>query len=132
MDTRQELTPVAIKAGVRLARRLYSGSTEKMDYSLVPTTVFTPQEYGCIGMSEEQAIEMYGEENVEVYHSYFKPLEWTINHEALDGVAHVAMRMGAKKRDFDGTVGIHPTVSEEFTTLSITKRSGVDAAKKGC
>ena len=44
----------------------------------------------------------------------------------------VAMKMGAKKRDFDGTVGIHPTVSEEFTLMSITKRSGVDATKTGC
>lgn len=51
--------------------------------------------------------------------------------EVTQGYA-VAMKMGAKKSDFDGTVGIHPTVSEEFTLLSITKRSGVDAKKKGC
>ena len=170
LDTRQELTPVAIKAGMRLVRRVFAGAKEKMDYDLVPTTVFTPLEYGCIGMSEELAIETYGEDNVEVYQSYFKPLEWTVNHEEHDGVAHrednacysklitnladgervvgfhyvgpnagevtqgyaVAMKMGATKRDFDDTVGIHPTVSEEFTLLSITKRSGVDASKKGC
>jgi thioredoxin reductase (NADPH) len=170
LDTRQELTPVAIKAGIRLVRRVFAGAKEKMDYDLVPTTVFTPLEYGCIGMSEELAVETYGEENVEVYQSYFKPLEWTVNHEEHDGVAHreenacysklitnladgervvgfhyvgpnagevtqgyaVAMKMGATKRDFDDTVGIHPTVSEEFTLLSITKRSGVDATKKGC
>ena len=45
-----------------------------MDYDLVPTTVFTPIEYGCIGMSEELAIETFGDENVEIYQSYFKPL----------------------------------------------------------
>uniref|UniRef100_A0A7S0X6A9 thioredoxin-disulfide reductase (NADPH) n=1 Tax=Mantoniella antarctica TaxID=81844 RepID=A0A7S0X6A9_9CHLO len=170
LDTRQELTPVAIKAGMRLVQRIYNGGTLKMDYDLVPTTVFTPLEYGCIGMSEELAVETFGADNVEVYQSYFKPLEWVLNHEEHDGVAHrednacyaklitnladdervvgfhyvgpgagevtqgyaVAMKMGAKKSDFDGTVGIHPTVSEEFTLLSVTKRSGVDAAKKGC
>lgn len=66
LDTRQELTPVAIKASMRLVQRIYNGGTEKMDYDLVPTTVFTPLEYGCIGMSEELAIETYGAENVEV------------------------------------------------------------------
>ena len=168
LDTRQELTPVAIKV-YALVNRIFA-TAEKMDYDLVPTTVFTPLEYGCIGMSEELAIETYGEENVEVYQSYFKPLEWTVNHEEHDGVAHrednacysklitnladgervvgfhyvgpnagevtqgyaVAMKMGATKSDFDNTVGIHPTVSEEFTLLSITKRSGIDASKKGC
>jgi thioredoxin reductase (NADPH) len=44
----------------------------------------------------------------------------------------VAMKMGATKKDFDETVGIHPTVSEEFTILEITKRSGIDPTKKGC
>jgi hypothetical protein len=42
------------------------------------------------------------------------------------------MKVGATKEDFDNTVGIHPTVAEEFTTLTITKRSGHDAQKKGC
>lgn len=46
----------------------------------VPTTVFTPLEYGCIGLSEEDAISLKGEENIEVYHSPFQPLEWTIPH----------------------------------------------------
>ncbi|ACO68791.1 thioredoxin-disulfide reductase [Micromonas commoda] len=153
LDMRQELTPVAIKAGVNLVNRIFSGG-----------------KYGCIGMSEELAIETFGDENVEIYQSYFKPLEWAVNHAEHDGVAHrednacyaklitnlsddervvgfhyvgpnagevtqgyaVAMKMGAKKSDFDGTVGIHPTVSEEFTILSITKRSGVDATKRGC
>jgi len=172
LDTRQELTPVAIKAGIRLMRRVFSDTPykEKMNYDLVPTTVFTPLEYGTIGMSEELAVETYGADNVECYISYFKPLEWSVNHEENNGVAvrgdnkcfvklitnladdervvgfhylgpnagevtqgyAVAMKMGAKKSDFDETVGIHPTVSEEFTTLEITKRSGVDATKTGC
>jgi pyruvate/2-oxoglutarate dehydrogenase complex dihydrolipoamide dehydrogenase (E3) component len=62
----QELAPVAVKAGVRLARRLYGGGTLQMDYDAVPTTVFTPLEYGCVGYSEEAAAAKYGEDNIEV------------------------------------------------------------------
>jgi len=47
-----------------------------MDYINVPTTIFTPLEYACVGLSEEKAIEKYGEDNIEVFHSSFKPLEW--------------------------------------------------------
>ena len=50
-----ELTPVAIKAGKLLSKRLFAGGTEKMDYSGVPTTVFTPLEYGCCGLTEVEA-----------------------------------------------------------------------------
>jgi thioredoxin reductase (NADPH) len=46
---------VAIKAGELLAKRLYGGATELMDYRNVPTTVFTPIEYGAVGYSEEDA-----------------------------------------------------------------------------
>lgn len=49
-----------------------------MDYDKVPTTVFTPLEYGCIGLSEEEAISRYGEDDVEVYHTNFQPLETAI------------------------------------------------------
>jgi pyruvate/2-oxoglutarate dehydrogenase complex dihydrolipoamide dehydrogenase (E3) component len=55
-----ELTPVAIKAGKLLSLRLFAGATEKMDYVNVPTTVFTPLEYGCCGYSEVEAKEKYG------------------------------------------------------------------------
>ena len=50
-----ELTPVAIKAGMLLSKRLFGGGTEKMDYVNVPTSVFTPIEYGSVGYSEEDA-----------------------------------------------------------------------------
>ena len=88
LDARQELTPVAIQAGRMLAQRLYNGSMKQMDYNQVPTTVFTPLEYGCVGLAEEHAVETFGADNIEVYHSYFKPLEWQVNHEEHDGVAH--------------------------------------------
>merc|ERR1712046_225749 len=86
LEQRQELTPVAIQAGTLLARRLYKGATLAMDYDCVPTTVFTPLEYGCVGVSEELAGERYGEENIEVYISAMKPLEWQLNHEEHNGV----------------------------------------------
>ena len=174
VDTRQELTPVAIKSGERLADRLFGGRPDyKMDYLEVPTTVFTPLEYGCVGMSEELAKETYGEDKLEVYHSYLRPLEWKTNQEFYDlkkGIEHredntcffklitlkeenqrvvglhyvgpnagevvqgfaVAVKLGATKADFDDTVGIHPTVAEEFTMLKVTKSSGKDPTKRGC
>ena len=49
-----------------------------MDYRNVATTVFTPFEYGCVGLSEDDAIETLGEDKIEVYHSSFMPLEWSI------------------------------------------------------
>ncbi|CAF1267928.1 unnamed protein product [Rotaria sordida] len=159
-----ELTPVAIQAGQLLARRLFSNSTIMMDYYNVPTTVFTPIEYGAIGYSEEDAITQFHQENIEIYHSEFVPLEWSICHhrekvktmsycklivdkktdrvigfhvlspnagEITQGYT-VAMRLGATKHDFDMTVGIHPTCSENLTTISVTKSSGDAVSKEGC
>ena len=73
-----ELTPVAIQAGKLLANRLYAGATEPMDYLGVPTTVYTPLEYGCVGYTEEEAEKALGAqgmkptEGIEVFHTYFK------------------------------------------------------------
>ncbi|XP_040272261.1 thioredoxin reductase 2, mitochondrial isoform X2 [Bufo bufo] len=64
-EGRPELTPTAIAAGKLLARRLFRHSSELMDYDSVPTTVFTPLEYGCVGLSEEKAIEIHGEDAIE-------------------------------------------------------------------
>lgn len=70
-----ELAPVAIEAGLLLARRLFAQGTSRCDYANVATTIFTPLEYGCVGLSEEAAQKIYGD-NVEVYHQYFTPSEW--------------------------------------------------------
>lgn len=56
---RLELTPTAIMAGKLLALRLFAGSKHFMNYVYVPTTVFTPLEYGACGYAEEAAIEKY-------------------------------------------------------------------------
>lgn len=75
-----ELTPVAIKAGELLAKRLFGGSVQRMRYDLVPTTVFTPFEYGSVGMTEEEAVKFYGETDLEIYLSEFTTLEFSAVH----------------------------------------------------
>uniref|UniRef100_A0A3Q4MPR0 Thioredoxin reductase 2, tandem duplicate 2 n=1 Tax=Neolamprologus brichardi TaxID=32507 RepID=A0A3Q4MPR0_NEOBR len=77
-EGRPELTPTAIKAGKLLARRLTGQSTELMNYDNVPTTVFTPLEYSCVGLSEEEAEKRHGKDGIEIYHAFYKPLEFTV------------------------------------------------------
>jgi len=162
LDDKPELTPVAIQAGKLLARRLAGVTKTVTDYVNVCTTVFTPLEYGTCGLSEEDAIKEFGEEDVEVYHTNFWPLEWTVSHrpdnacytkllcvksqkERVVGFHYlgpnagevsqgfgIALKMGATKADFDGLIGIHPTTAESLTTLAITKSSGVSAEASGC
>lgn len=159
---RPELTPVAIHAGRLLARRLFTESTQIMDYDDVATTVFSPLEYGCVGLSEEAAVSKYGEENVEVYHAYYKPTEFFVPQKSvrycyLKTVAlasgdqkvvgmhyigpvageviqgfAVALKAGLTIKTLLNTVGIHPTTAEEFTRLNITKRSGLDPTPATC
>ncbi|KAG5184506.1 electron donor-dependent reductase [Tribonema minus] len=169
-----ELTPVAIMAGQLLAARLYGKGTDKMDYTLIATAVFTPTEYGAVGLSEEDALKMFGPQDVEVYLQEFSSLELQatkdVSHKDLDeendmppmclsklvcrksegervvgfhfvgpnageltqGFA-LALKLGAKKADFDKLVGIHPTDAEAFCGLEITRSSGIDfVAAGGC
>lgn len=162
LDGKLELTPVAIQAGRLLAKRLFTGETRLTDYVNVPTTVFTPLEYGAVGLSEEDAIAKYGADDIEVYHSYITPLEVTVPkrdentsyaklvcvkslNEKVVGLHILApnageitqgfaigLKLGATKADFDNLIGIHPTVAEVFTTLNTTKSSGADVLQKGC
>lgn len=57
-----------------------------MDYTNVPTTVFTPIEYGACGYSEEDAIEKFGRPNISVFHTKYKPLEWMYTKEVKGSV----------------------------------------------
>ncbi|KAH9376885.1 hypothetical protein HPB48_002799 [Haemaphysalis longicornis] len=159
---RPELTPVAIRAGRLLAQRLAGASTECMDYNTVPTTVFTPLEYGCVGMSEELAEETVGRDNIDVLHAFYRPLEYTVAQRDAShcyikaiversGAQHVlglhltgpnageviqgfaaALRCKLTRQVLEQTVGIHPTVAEEVVKLRITKRSGEDPQVTGC
>ena len=79
-EGKQELTPVAIRAGELLVKRLFANSTEKMNYNTIATTVFTPNEYGTVGLSEEEAIAQYGEDDIEVYLTQFTTLEHSACH----------------------------------------------------
>ncbi|XP_027628410.1 thioredoxin reductase 2, mitochondrial [Tupaia chinensis] len=161
-EGRPELTPTAIMAGRLLAQRLFGQSTDLMDYDNVPTTVFTPLEYGCVGLSEEEAVARHGQEHVEVYHAYYKPLEFTVaerdasqcyikmvclreppqlvlglhflgpNAGEVTQGFAVGIKCGASYAQVMQTVGIHPTCSEEVVKLRISKRSGLDPTVTGC
>ena len=141
-----ELTPVAVAAGRRLSERLFNNKPdEHLDYSNVPTVVFSHPPIGTVGLTEPQAREQYGDDNVKVYKSSFTAMYTAVTShrqpcrmklvcagpdekivgihgigygmdEMLQGFA-VALKMGATKKDFDNTVAIHPTGSEEFVTM---------------
>ena len=142
---RAPLTPVAIAAGRRLADRLYDQQTDRhLDYELIPTVVFSHPPIGTVGMTEAEARQAYGD-RVKIYQTRFTAMYNSISghdvptamklvcldetekvigchmigpmvDEMLQGFA-VAIRMGACKRDFDDTVAIHPTSSEELVTM---------------
>ena len=165
--------PVAQKSGKLLAHRIYQRkkgelSEEEiinkfsMDYRYIPTTVFSNVEYSYVGLSEEEAVKEYGEDNIEVYHREVTPLEASIyahnsktaymklivernSTEKVIGIHYlgpsagevingfgIAMKLGLTKKDFDNAIGIHPTVSEDFFNLTVTKRSGDDYIKTDC
>jgi glutathione reductase (NADPH) len=138
------LTPVAIAAGRRLAERLFDGRTKnRVDYHNIPSVVFSHPPIGTVGMKECEARQQY--EEVSVYQTEFTPMRYALAEhgsstamklvcagaeekivgihiigdgadEMLQGFA-VAVKMGARKADFDSTLAIHPTSSEELVTL---------------
>jgi glutathione reductase (NADPH) len=142
---RAALTPVAIAAGRRLADRLYNQQAERhLDYELIPSVVFSHPPVATIGVTEEAARAQYGK-RIKVYQTRFTAMYNSISghdvptamklvcldeeekiigchmigptvDEMLQGFA-VAIRMGACKQDFDDTVAIHPTSSEELVTM---------------
>ncbi|XP_047099396.1 thioredoxin reductase 1, cytoplasmic-like [Schistocerca piceifrons] len=162
IDGKPELTPVAIKTGRLLSRRLYGGASTRMDYTLIPTTLFTPLEYGSVGLSEELATAQHGKENIEVYHSHFNPQyqALTMKDESVPYMKVVCLKseqdriigfhifgphageitqgfslclkLGAKLKDLQTLVGIHPTCAEIATYLSITKSSGKSVLRTFC
>ena len=140
------LTPVAIAAGRRLSDRLFGGQEDRrLDYENIPTVVFTHPPIATVGSSEAEARERWGDDAIKVYRTRFDGMHHAfserpratamklvtcgederivgchiIGHaadEMMQGFA-VAVRMGARKRDFDDTVAIHPTSAEEMVTM---------------
>ncbi|KAM4579394.1 thioredoxin reductase 2, tandem duplicate 2 [Fundulus diaphanus] len=161
-EGRPELTPTAIKAGKLLAHRLAGQSTALMNFDNVATTVFTPLEYGCVGLSEEEAERRHGKEGIEVFHAFYKPLEFTVaerdasqcyikvicergDDQKILGLHFtgpnageviqgfsMGLQCGATYSHLLQTVGIHPTCAEEVVKVHITKRSGLDPTVTGC
>jgi glutathione reductase (NADPH) len=145
-----ELTPVAIAAGRKLSDRLFGPEkfkNSKLEYNLIPSVVFAHPEVGTIGLTEPQAIEKYGKENIKVYNTSFTAMYYAMMEQDEKGPTKyklicqgpdekvvglhilglgsgemlqgfgVAIKMGATKSDFDSCVAIHPTSAEELVTL---------------
>jgi glutathione reductase (NADPH) len=142
---RAQLTPVAIAAARRLGDRLFNNQPERhLDYENIPSVMFSHPPIGTVGLTEDEAREQHGDA-VKVYQTRFTPMYHAltahksktamklvcvgaqervvgihmIGHgvdEMLQGFA-VALKMGATKKQFDDTVAIHPTSSEELVTM---------------
>jgi len=142
-NTPYQLTPVATAEGMLLAEYLFAGSKQTMDYHLIPTAIFSTPSVATVGLTEEQ-VKASGKE-YSIYSSRFRPLKYTVTSleektfmkmivdkktdevlgvhmvgdsaaEIMQGIA-VALKTGAKKSDFDKTIGIHPTSAEELFTM---------------
>jgi glutathione reductase (NADPH) len=140
---RLNLTPVAIAEGRALAETLFNDNPVKPDHTTVPTAVFSQPPVGAVGLTERQARAAYGA--IDVYRTRFKPMKNTLAGrdertmmklivdrasdqvlgchmvgadapEIIQGLA-IALKCGATKRQFDQTIGIHPSAAEEFVTM---------------
>ncbi|SFO27944.1 NADPH-glutathione reductase [Roseovarius lutimaris] len=146
---RVNLTPVAIREGMAFVETVFNGNPTPVDHDLIPTAIFTQPEMGTVGLSEEAA---RGQEPVEVYSTSFRPMQSAFAdrpdrvlmklivsketrkvlgcHIVAPGagemiqLAGIAVKMGATKEDFDRTVAVHPTMSEELVTLKTPVRAG--------
>lgn len=146
---RVQLTPVAIAEGAVLANTLFNNSPRRMDYSNVPTAVFSHPNVATVGLGEEEARERH--DAIDIYTARFRPLRATLSGnaerafmklvvdrktdrvlgvhmvgadagEVIQGFA-VALKCGATKAQFDATIGIHPTGAEEFVTMREPRRA---------
>lgn len=141
---RVQLTPVALAEGMAVARRLFKPEQcRAVDYTMIPTAVFSLPNIGTVGLSEEQAIE--DGHKVQIFESSFRPMKLTLTQcqertlmklvvdadtdkvlgchmvgpeagEIVQGLA-IALKAGATKQHFDETIGVHPTAAEEFVTM---------------
>lgn len=148
VTNRINLTPVAIREGMAFVETAFKNNPTAVDHDLVPSAVFTQPEMGTVGLSEEEARE---QEEIEVYCTSFRPMRTAFPGKpdrvlmklvvskatrkvlgchivAPDAgemiqLAGVAIKMGATKEDFDRTVAVHPTMSEEIVTMRTPMRT---------
>ena len=145
VTARIQLTPVALGEAMALVDHLFGKNQRQMEYDFIPTAVFTHPNIGTVGFGEAEARKKFGK--IRVYRSEFKALKHTLSGstertlmkllvddatdrvvglhmvgadagEVVQGFA-VAMKAGATKAVFDSTIGIHPTVAEEFVTMRV-------------
>ncbi|GLI63070.1 hypothetical protein VaNZ11_005972 [Volvox africanus] len=150
VTNRINLTPVALMEGMAFAKSAFGGELTKPDYRDVASAVFCQPPLATVGYTEEQAVKEFSG-NIDVYVSRFKPMKYTISGrdektlmklvvhaesdkvlgchmvgpdapEIMQGLA-VALKCGARKAQFDSTVGIHPTAAEEFVTMRTRTRT---------
>ncbi len=140
---RAALTPVAIREGAAFAETVFNDNPVAVDHATIPTAVFAQPEIGTVGLTEAQAREMY--RKLDIYKSTFRPMKHTLSGSdekmlmklIVDGesgrvvgchimgpdagemaqVLGIAIKMGATKADFDATIAVHPTASEELVTM---------------
>ena len=140
---RVNLTPVAIREGHAFADTVYGGKDITVDHSDIATAVFSQPEIGTVGLSQEEAEEKYGD--IDIYSSSFRPMKNILpgrdekmlmklivdaasdkvlgchivgpDSGEMSQLVGVAMKMGATKADFDNTMAVHPTASEELVTM---------------
>ncbi|MCA2013971.1 glutathione-disulfide reductase [Cereibacter sphaeroides] len=145
---RIQLTPVAIREGHAFADTVFGGKTTKVDHTNVPSAVFTRPEAGTVGLTEAEAVK---EHDIDVYLASFRPMQTSFIgaetkamfklvvdqasgrvlgcHIVAPGageliqIAGVAVKMGATKADFDATIAVHPTMSEELVLMKKPTRS---------
>lgn len=143
VTNRVNLTPVAIREGHAFADTVFGGKDIKVDHKLIPTAVFSQPEIGTVGLTESQAREAHAK--VDIYKSSFRPMKHTLSGRdermmmklVVDGetdrvlgchicgpdagemaqLLGISLRLGAKKSDFDATMAVHPTASEELVTM---------------
>lgn len=145
---RVNLTPVAIREGMAFVETVFKGNPTPVDHELIASAIFTQPEMGTVGLSEEAAAE---QEPIEVYCTSFRPMQTAFadkpdrvmmklvvskenrkvlgchivapNAGEMIQLAGIAVKMGATKEDFDRTVAVHPTMSEEIVTMKTPIRT---------
>ena len=140
---RLNLTPVAIAEARALAETLFNNNRMIVDHNTVPSAVFSQPPIATVGLTEIAARALHGE--VDIYRTRFRPIKNTLSGrsertmmklvvdrktdrvlgchmvgrdapEIIQGLA-IALTCGATKKQFDRTIGIHPTAAEEFVTM---------------